>query len=127
MTTETTTTTKRTYKRFDPTATEQECRRCGKTKPMSAYYPAPYVRADGVRPMKAICKNCMIKRVTDRQSNTPTKIKLDGEPDEGLVASYKARQARQKAADRKREREAAERAAMRPQKLWQNPNLGLSL
>lgn len=119
--------TKRAYKRFDATVTEQECRRCGKTKPMSAYYPAPYVRADGVRPRKAICKSCTIKRVMDHQSGTPTKIKLNGEPDEGLVASYKARQARAKAAERKREREAAERAAMRPQKLWQNPNLGLSL
>ena len=63
----------------------------------------------------------------DHQAGQPKKLKLDGEPDEGLVASWKARQARQKAADRKRQREAEKRAATRPAKLWVNPNLGASL
>jgi hypothetical protein len=121
-----TTQTKQPYRRFDPTATEQECRKCGKTKPMSQFYPAPYTRKDGVRPRKTICKSCTIKRVVAHQSTTPKKIKLDGEPDHGLVASYKARQARLKAAERKREREVQERNAMRPQKLWVNPNLELA-
>lgn len=126
-----TTTTKNEYRRFDANATEQSCRVCDKTKPMTSFYSTGKARKDGVIPRQSICKSCAIDQANARQAakiaaNPPRRLNLDGTLDEGLVASFKARQARQAARDRKRQKEAAERAAMRPQKLWVNPNLEFS-
>ena len=123
-----TTTTKNEYRRFNANATEQSCRVCDKAKPMSAFYFAGYTRKDGVRPRQSICKACAIDKAYARQAakiaaNPPRRFNFDGELDEGLVASFKARQAREAARNRKLEKEAAARAEVRPSKLWHNPNL----
>ena len=124
------TTTKNEYRRFDAAATEQACRVCDKTKPMSAFYSTGVARkSDGIIPKQSTCKSCMIDKANARQAakiaaNPPRRFNFDGELDERLVASFKARQAREAARKRKMEQEAAARAEARPQNLWCNPNLG---
>ena len=119
---------KNTYRRFDATATEQECRVCGTTKPLSKFYYAGYTRKDGVRPKQSICKACAIDKAYARQAaqiaaNPPRRLNLDGKLDPDLVSFYMARRAREAARNRKLEKEAAARAEVRPSKLWHNPNL----